>query len=67
VNSDSLTIETTCTYTFEEMEAGTRVHWQYDSQRHGVFKVAAPLLPGVLLRLHQRQLRVAKGILEAAA
>ena len=67
VHSDSLTIETTCTYTFEETDAGTRVRWQYDSELHGVFKAAAPLLPGVLLRLHQRQFRVAKEILEAAA
>lgn len=67
VHSDSLTIETTCTYTFEQTDAGIRVRWQYDSELHGVFKAAAPLLPGVLLRLHQRQFRVAKEILEAAA
>jgi len=67
VHSDSLTVETTCTYTFEETEAGTRVCWQYDSELHGVFKAAAPVLPGVLLRLHQRQFRVAKEILEATA
>jgi len=67
VHSDSLMIETTCTYTFEETHAGTRVSWQYDSQFHGVFKVAAPVMPGVLLRLHQKQFRVAKQILEAAA
>jgi carbon monoxide dehydrogenase subunit G len=67
VHSDSLTIETTCTYTFTETDVGTRVRWQYDSELHGVFKAAAPLLPGVLLRLHQRQFRVAKEILEAAA
>jgi carbon monoxide dehydrogenase subunit G len=67
VHSDSLTIETTCTYTFEETHAGTQVRWQYDSELHGVFKAAAPLLPGVLLRLHQRQFQVAKEILEAAA
>jgi carbon monoxide dehydrogenase subunit G len=63
VHSDSLTIETTCTYTFEETDARIRVRWQYDSELHGVFKAAAPLLPGVLLRLHQRQFRVAKEIL----
>ena len=67
VHSDSLTIETTCTYTFEETDTGTRVCWQYDSELHGVFKAATPLLPGVLLRLHQRQFRVAKEILEAYA